>query len=239
LALFGITAVAQVHNNAYLYFLIWQVYFFIGLTLSRFRLAILAKFNSLNRLMQRGLTYSLVGLGSCLLLISLIAGYSTAIISSAVMPGFIKSAANYLASRQEGLNFWLANGRTGLLRPAIAVLTLTTLYIVYQKYKQTILTYSGKFVMAFGRNSLQIFVLQAIAIPLVSALPLRRDNMYLNAGLSGALVFTMWLLTHKFSPVPVIRSAFASCYASLVNNSYLVLSNLRDIKNRLATQELD
>lgn len=237
LGLFGLTTASSVHANAYLYFLVWQVYFFVGLTIARFRLDILAWYNRAKLPIKRATAYGLVACGVTVLAASSLAAYNHKIMAS-VAPGFIKSASNYLAGAAN-INLWFSNGRTGLARLLVGLLTLATLYVIYQAAKAPLLKYTGKFVMAFGRNSLQIFVLQALAIPLVSALPLNRSSQILNTGLTAALIFTMWLLTHKWSPLPHIRASFASLRAELINGLYLAASGLREIKNRLTMPGLE
>jgi hypothetical protein len=239
LCLFLASAVGSVHANNYVYFLVWQAYFFAGLTLARFRLPILGWFNRSNDKVKSTIGYGLVAFGALIIAISAMSAHSARILASP-LPGLIKSMSSSIARASTTTDFWLNNNRTGLGRLAVALLTLSMLYIIYQRYKKPILNYSGNFVMAFGRNSLQIFVLQALAIPIVSALPMRRDSALLNTGLCAALVFSMWLFTHKWSPVPSINSAFQSFYASIINTSYLAASTARGLRNRIFSPvELD
>lgn len=237
-ALFGLTVTNSLHAGPYFQFFLWQVYFFIGLTIGRFRLNILGWYNSLSHRVKRGLAYALVSSGALVLAAGWLAGYSQRIGRSA-LPAAVKSLANMLGALETRADFWLYNNRAGLARPVVALIVLVTLYIIYQRFSQSLLTKTGNFVMSFGRNSLQIFVLQAVTIPLVSALPLRRDNYLLNMGLTGALIFSIWLMTHKWSPMPAIRASFESLRLGVINFSYSLLTQLRAVKSRLGSPELD
>lgn len=237
IALFGLTATPSVHANAYLYFFIWQLYFFIGMTIARFRLDLLGWFNRSSQLVKRSVAWSMAGSGLAVLTISSLVAYNHKITASGA-PAFIKQASRNLAGLPD-IDLLTGNARTGLLRPVIALMALAMLYVFYQRFKQPLLKYSGKFVMSFGRNSLQIFVAQAMAIPLISALPLRRSSWLLNTGLTATLIFVLWLFNHKLSPLPAIRSAFMSFYAGTINRTYQILVIARDIRARLISPELD
>jgi len=237
-AFFSLTASQTLHMGPYFQFFVWQVYFFVGMALGRFRLDILGQANKLNIRVRKALAYSIAAAGGLVLAASLLAGYSERINNSA-LPQAVKALAIKLGSFQASSDFWLYNNRTGLARPLVSLLVLATLYVTFQKLKKPLLKCTGNFVMSFGRNSLQIFVLQAMAIPLIAALPLRQDSYFLNMGLTCALIFSIWLVTHKWSPLPTIRTAFGSCYSGMINFSYILMSNLRAVKDRLSSPELD
>jgi hypothetical protein len=237
-SLLGLTLTHGLRLNPYFYFFIWQAYFFAGMTIARFRLPILERFHSLKSQVGRraiaGIGFSL---GAGLMMISFVEAYQVKLAAHGLLPA---SWATGLARFQLKTDFWLGNNRSGSARLLVSLAALTSLYVLYQKFKQPIIKYSGNFVMSIGRNSLQVFILQALTIPLVAALPLRNDNALTNAGLTIMFIYLMWLFSHKLSPLPAIRKSFASCYSSLIAHSYLVLNSLRDLRNWLSSSfELD
>jgi hypothetical protein len=182
-------------------FAIWQAYFFLGLAVGRLRLPILGAYNKLSKRLARITAKSVAAVGCIVLTLSIFLEfnfYPTAarLTDSGWLPAKALGAYTHYLNLKPRLDHLFVNSRAGILRPFVAVLLLATFYIFYQKYKQPILKYSGKFVNSFGADTLWIFVAQAIAIPLIAALPISRNNTN-NLILTLFLILSMWALTQR------------------------------------------
>ena len=199
--IFGLTLWAPIKSSPYFYFLVWQVYFFLGLTIGRLRLPILNTYKQLPQIWAKMVAASVVATTGLVVLLSAFLTFKADVIASKVsglhfVPGFTKSAILSLYSHQSSFNHLFQENRSGALRPLAAVLVLAGVYVVYQRYKSLILKHTGWFVNAIGRNSLWVFAGQALAIPLLAALPMGR-NVVSNSLMTASLLYMMWLITKR------------------------------------------
>lgn len=207
LALFIFTAspIARTNNvlGPYLLFFIWQLYFVIGLMLARYRLPIIQKFYSLSTRVRTSISATILGLTGLTLLISAYLAYAKpqlfmySLLEKHHHLAFMKPVLDFFYLNHATLDHWLEHERTGLLRPLESLLVLLSIYIIYQKYKHVLLPKTGKFVNAVGRNSLQVYLVQAIAIPILSALPFSHSDPISKILLTSALVFVVWLVPQR------------------------------------------
>jgi hypothetical protein len=200
--LFVLSRSHPIAQSPYMYFAVWQVYFVLGLVVGRFRLPVLSWFYNLNLLHRKTISYSIITLAGMVFFISSYITFISSRFAHTVSdlswaPSFLGWSITYLGKHSDVVNYWMQNNRTGLLRPLATLLTMAALYLIYQKYNRSLLRYTGKFVNAFGRDSLWIFIAQAFMIPIISILPLPRHNLITNIGLTTMLLSSLWLITKR------------------------------------------
>jgi len=190
-------------SGSYTWFFIWQVYFFIGLTLARFRVPVISWFYGLKRSTVSAASWLIVGSSAALLAASVLLIHSSRfypyvdrLVKAGLLPHQIRGGYGWLVSRLPVINP-LVSDRAGILRPAVALLFLAAAYLLYQRFKQPLLRYTGNFVNTMGRDTLWIFVAQAFAIPLLAILPIRSKGLAVNIMMTVTLVYLMWLLTQR------------------------------------------
>jgi hypothetical protein len=177
---------------------VWQLYFVMGMVLARFRLGILACIYNLKEETRKSicrvaLTISVVAFAlSVLLNFNIVARLAM----TARLPTALKDAYMYLLHHRSVFDILFMSNRTGVLRPIVTLLFLATAYLVYQNNKAFLLKYTGKFVNSLGRETLWVFVAQAIAIPLLAALPVAR-SLPMNLLLTSWLIGLMWLVARR------------------------------------------
>ncbi len=188
-------------SGAYSSFGIWQFYFVIGMVLARFRQPLISRFYSLNRRIT-AVAYSTTTLAAAATLtVSLALGFNVAPIlirltNEGWLPHKVYGAYLRLNNHRAILDLLFMNGRTGLLRPLAALIVLAGAYLFYQKHKKPILRYTGRFVTAMGRDTLWVFVAQAVVVPLMFALPQPTSIVY-SSLLAAGLLGSMWLVTQR------------------------------------------
>jgi len=185
-------------------FLIWQLYFVIGMVAARFRVPILRhlydiRHKSLLRLMSYFTFVSAV----TLLFINLSLSYYNnlapivgRLANAGWLPVKLQAAYIKLINHREIFDTMFMEARNALLRPAVAIICLFALYLIYQSNKEKILRKSGNLMLTFGKETLWVFAAQAIAIPLVAILPLHRD-LVTNLALTASLLYIMWLIADR------------------------------------------
>src|SRR5262249_8081466 len=160
----------------YAYFAIWQLYFFIGLTLARYRVPLISWFYSLPKATLRTASTAIVGSAAVLIAISYLVAFSSIystvynLSASGLLPMKSRLDYAYLINHKPTFDLLLGDGRLGVFRPVVTLVVFLASYILYQKYKKPLLKYTGNFVNAMGRDTLWIFAAQAIAIPIFAAL---------------------------------------------------------------------
>ena len=182
-------------------FLLWQVYFFLGITIGKFRVPIIGWFYSLPKTIASGVETFIIGLAGLALTISVLLDFNifptiNRLTADGWLPVKLRSAYIHLLNLRPETFALFQNHRTGYLRPLAAILFLAAAYLIYQRYKNPILLRTGRIVNTFGSDTLWIFVAQAIAIPLLSALSLPR-NLLINTALTGLLFWSMWCVTQR------------------------------------------
>lgn len=203
------------HGSTYAAFAVWQIYFYLGLTLARLRAPIISWFYGLKQTTHRKLSTAVIGLAALSVAASLsLSQVGQRFAGSSWLPAQAQTAYSALLSHQQAINHWLLNNRTGILRPLASLLMLAAVYLFYQKYKQPLLARTGRFVNAMGRDTLWIFVAQAMAIPLLAAIPLRR-NLFNNLLLTTTLMLLMWSVTRRRAMAASFR-----LYAAELKTSY-------------------
>jgi hypothetical protein len=205
--------------GAYTGFGIWQLYFIFGLTLARFRVPIIGRFYRLTAITRSRLSTLVISLAALVLALNIVAIKNPFLaINRLAVEGWlpIKARSAYVdfMNSKPTLDSLLMNSRTGILRPFVCILFLATAYVIYQKYKQSILSWTGQFVNAMGRDTLWIFVAQAFVIPILAAIPLQR-NLFNNTLLTAVLILSMWLLTKRRLLIPSLKN-----YGAELKNSY-------------------
>ena len=191
---------------------LWQLYFFWGMTLARFRVPLIRWFFSLPRKSLVITSNVIVATGAAVLLISILADfgnqiypYVSRLTNDGWLPVKLRSAYIHLLNFRPELFAWFRDSRLGYLRPMATLLLFLSAYILYQKYKEPILRLTGDFVNTMGRNTLWVFLGQAIVIPVLAAFPIPR-NIIFNFALTVLLLSFMWMITQRHEVYAVLCS---------------------------------
>jgi hypothetical protein len=126
------------------------------------------------------------------------------------------------------LDILFMNSRTGILRPVVTFLFFASTYIIYQRYKTTLLSVSGKYINKLGSETLWVFVAQALAIPLLAALPLPR-NILFNSLLTAFLLIAMWQIANRRELMASFKAYLGTLRTSYSQAKYNYLSQHEDI----------
>jgi hypothetical protein len=207
--IFIASATSSHHYSSYTPFGVWQIYFFLGLTIGRFRLPILGWFYSQSNLIKKALAQALLFTSSIVLFLSILTEFNLfPIVNKLTIEGWLpiklRSAYAHLLIHKPQLDHFFMDDRFGLLRPLVAVLFLGAAYLIYQKYKDTILKRSDNFVITIGRNTLAIFVAQAFVIPIMAALPVPRSIVF-NTLMTFIVITSMWQVAKRAPGQILIR----------------------------------
>lgn len=196
----------------YTAFFIWQFYFMLGLTLARFRVPIISRIYGLPKRTVNIVSAAIIGSAVTVFVLSVLVTYSSHIFPlvnrltvDGWLPVKLRSAYIHLINHSQGFYLWLDNARTGVLRPLATLLFMAAAYLIYQKHKETILLYSGRFVNNFGRNTLWIYVAQAFVIPIMAAVPVRH-SLAMEIIMTSILLGLMWLVTKRSGITNAVRS---------------------------------
>lgn len=201
-SLFILCASQIIPTNIYTAFAMWQFYFVLGLLIAKIRVPAISWFYSLPKAAAGRISaLILVAAGTSVVISALLAFnlYPTVdrLTNSGWLPSKFRGAYFHLLHNQSSINLLLRDDRMGILRPLASLLILGAGYIIYQKYKQPILKWTGNFVNAMGRDTLWIFAAQAVIIPVMAALPIPRNQFIINSIMTLSLVYVMWLVTKR------------------------------------------
>jgi hypothetical protein len=221
-------------GDVYSNFAIWQVYFVLGLVIGRFRQELLSSVDSLSRRTAHIISYSVITLAALVLGLSYIVEHSvyptvSRLANEGWLPVKIQAAYIHLLNIRPSLDEFLLDGRAGLLRPAVTLLIASAAYILYRRYSSFILDKSGRFFIGLGRDSLVIFSAQALAIPLVAALPVTHGSIVNNFALTCLLVASMRLISLR-SQFSIMLKAYAlDLKTSYSEAKYAYLQKYEDV----------
>ena len=198
----------------------WQLYFFAGLTLARFRQPITSTIYSLPALSYKFFYRAVATTALAVIFISTLLAfplspYVNKLVIGGWLPAKFSAAYIHLLNHQHSLDNWLQNGRAGPLRPAATLIILLAAYLFYQKHKDFLLKYSGRVVNKLGSGTLYIYIAQAVVIPIIVALPIRYGGLAINFLVTSLFFYAMWLVTQR----QAIRTALAF-YLEELRQSY-------------------
>ena len=232
-SLFILSAWHPLAGSPYLFFFVWQVYFFMGMILGRFRLEILGRYYNLSNHTAKVLSAAVVSLTAIVLMLSALISFKSQTIAARI-PHF-----GWFMAHQSQIDNYLQHNRAGLLRPFVSLLVLAGVYIVYQKNKNFLQARTGNFFNTIGQNSLTVFVAQALIIPLLAALPLPHNLVLLNIDITLVLVGLMWLAAQHASLFSHVKNSMSSLWVSLANLGYLMVSSTKNVIAKLNSPEID
>lgn len=202
----------------------WQLYFVMGLVIERFRPAAVCWFHGLKQRSARLLADSVLALSAGVLGLSIALNFNLyptvlRLTASGWLP--LKAPHLYMHALHHKPIFdnLLMSARTGVLRPAIALLFLAAGWLLYDKHRDFLLKKTGRFVNALGRDTLWIFMGQALAIPVLAAIPMPR-NLLGDSFMTVCLITSMWLLTQRGRLAPWYRAYSAELRDSFYQAKY-------------------
>jgi hypothetical protein len=232
LVLFAVNASQTNPAGIYYWFAIWQVYYVAGLVIARFRLPVLRKFYSLRSATVKTISAAVLLPAAIVLAASFLLNFSVyptvvRLVQAGWLPQKVQAGYALLLSHKPTLDSLLMDSRSGLLRPAVAVLILGAGYLVYQKYKGFLLARSGNFFNTLGRDTLWIFLAQAAAIPMLSYVPIHH-NVATNLMMTSLLVYVMWLVTKRRAILLGINNYMGELKASFLEAKYSYIYRAED-----------
>lgn len=182
-------------------FALWQLYFVVGLALARFRVPVIGFLYGLKNRSFNLLTKTIYGLSALFLAVNILLNFNISptvarLAEAGWLPVKLQAAYIALLDHRTTLDIIFMNSRTGILRPMITLLFLATTYLIYQKHKNFLLSRTGYFVNTLGRDTLWVFVAQALTIPALSALRVPR-NLAMNFILTSTLIMLMWAVARR------------------------------------------
>ena len=187
----------------YQLFAMWQLYFVMGLVLAKLRLPVLMGYAKLSSLYRRTIAYGAIGIAAILLGVCIlfednnIIYHRVAHLSAAGwLPTKLIGSYQHLLVYKPTVDHLLMSSREGFLRPLFALAALGGMYAAFQLYKNFWLAKTGRIMITLGKNTLMVFAVQAIAIPLLAILPLQR-SIANNALLTGTLLLIVWAVTQR------------------------------------------
>ena len=167
-------------------FLQWQVYFFLGAVIGYYWHELSDKFSSLAPKFQSSLRWGVVAL----------AVLST-IVSAVVVFGPPHSNSVWLSwighindNRLYGL--LLVDGRIGLLRPLVLMITFFGAFTLVRRYEDAIIRRLGWLLLPAGRNSLYVYIVASLALYTIPFFTMR-GGFVLNSLLELIIVTLVWL----------------------------------------------
>jgi hypothetical protein len=201
---------------------LWQIYFFSGLLLAKFRIPALNFIYSLKINYRKTAAISLLSLTAVILALCILFEDNnilyprvTHLAAAGWLPDKAIAAYQHLLALKPTVDNLLMDSRTGVLRPLFSLFSLAALYALFQSFKTFWLAKTGKVILTLGKDTLWIFAAQALVIPLLAMIPLQRDNLLNNAALTSALLVVMWGVTKRSAMKPVLQS-----YAAELRYSY-------------------
>jgi hypothetical protein len=222
----------QTTLNTYSSFGYWQIYFVLGLIIGRFRYP-------LGRLVSRLQVPSMRPIRSGIILLTLTSLTLSALLAFPLSPVIanlanagwlpVKMQAAYidLLNHKPTLDYLLLNYRTGVLRPLVALTVFISALLIYDKYRDRILSRTGNFMITMGRNTMAVFVAQALVIPILVSFNLPK-NFFTNLMLTSFLVLCMWQLAKAETSRRGIRAYFIEIRNSFYQAKYGYLSKQKE-----------
>lgn len=211
LGLYAASAYGQLPASPYLSFAVWQAYFVLGMLVGRWRLEILRLYFSLSRDLARKVAVFTVAAAGLMLVFSYFLSHPASRVmyhlsQYGLLPSYFYRAYSHIYENHDWLSFLLQNNRAGLLRPVAALVMMAGAYVIYQRFKRPLLKFSGSFVNSMGRETLWIFVAQALAIPLIASLHFGHIRMINDLILTSLLVSSMYLVAKRRVLLPTARA---------------------------------
>lgn len=170
-------------------YLVWQVYFFWGLFIADQRLRIIPWFASLSPTLRFFIGWAIIFLTLSSMAISNIMTFMPELLPNLPL-GSILSDYKY------SIEYWVQNLRSGPARPLVAALWFTAIYLIFQMVRGRLLKYTGWLVSTLGRNSLYVYILQGVLIPVFTVLPLP-NQLVINTFTTVALVMIIWIMVQR------------------------------------------
>jgi hypothetical protein len=214
-------------TDIYASFGVWQIYFAMGLMIGRFKQTI-KQFNDTAKL-ELG-TYvktAIVGATTLMITVSVLLNFSiyptvTHLTAAGWMPLKIQAAYIHLRNLKPALDSLFMDGRTGWLRPLLALMAFVSVWLIYHKYQNYILKKSGRLFITMGQRTLAIFIAQAIIIPLIYTIGLP-PSFASSLLLTGLLILAVWVVARTKFSMEAFRLYFSAWRNSFYEAKYSYL----------------
>jgi hypothetical protein len=200
-ALFSTKASQSAGLTSYSPFIMWQIYFFLGMTITSFREQLSSLLQRSKPMLVNAMRIFTISGAALIIALSFIAQsdiFTNLLWLNARVPitHHLTGAYVIIMSHHSTLESLFRDNRYGALRPAVSLWVFAALILIYKKYERQILDYSGRAVIAFGRETLAVFAAQAFAVPILAAIPLKR-TMFFNIILLLTLYTSMWAVVQR------------------------------------------
>ncbi|MBW4062003.1 OpgC domain-containing protein [Candidatus Saccharibacteria bacterium] len=172
-------------------FLQWQVYFFLGTLIGYYWHTLGAALARLPGGWQRA-----VKLGAVIVTVMMAVGGLLAVFgpqnSSSSLFAWI-----HAVNASTFYNRMLTDGRDGLLRPIVLLVTFAGAFTLVRRYEHKIMHYAGWLLLPFGRNSLYVYILGGLALFTIPFFA-HAGSFWLNSALEVGTITVIWLaVKHK------------------------------------------
>lgn len=190
------------------YFSIWQVYFFLGIVVGYHFGDIRAYQSLIPPRLKRALTVGVLAMTIIILAASTAFTFGTPFFADhgaqLVVPfrflGLPSPAAWYdffFAAKENAVfNDLFQNGRTGLLRLPVFLLSFTAFFLVVRQYETAIIRRAGWLLLPLGRNSLYVYIIES-AVIFGAALISYPTNLITNTLANIAVILLLWLAVRQ------------------------------------------
>ena len=180
-------------------FLQWQVYFFGGAVIGYYWDQIRGCFAALQAKRYRRLQNSVISLAAVLYVLAAVLVFIPEVFEGRQLPGGWPGQilGGIIHSSQ---NSWyqnlLVDGRIGLLRPLVLLVTVTGAYWWVRRHEGTIKRRLGWLLIPFGQNSLYVYILESVLLFIIPFL-LPVGSFVRNSLLELAIVVIVWLAVRQ------------------------------------------
>ena len=162
-------------------FLQWQVYFFLGTIIGYHWHELVGRFSRLSKRAQGWWQLIMVVLTALITIGGLLVVFGS---QTAGWTGWLNQNHAY--------NVLLVDGRIGLLRPLLLLISFAGFYTLVRRYEAWIVRYLGWLLLPFGRNSLYVYIIESL---LLFTIPffVRPGGVWINSLLEIGMATIVWL----------------------------------------------
>ena len=173
----------------------WQIYFFLGTLIGYYWQPLQRRFEQLSLTARKHVGTASIVTASAIFLLSFVFVFIPQYFESHSLPSghwgnILASVVN--ASHNYAYNQLLVDGRLGLLRPLIFLITVSGLYTLVRRYETVIVRRLGWLLIPFGRNTLYVYIVQGFFLFIIPFF-LGSGSLLVNSLLELGIIGGAWL----------------------------------------------
>lgn len=179
-------------------FMQWQIYFFLGTVIGYYWQPLQLRFNQFSLAARRRVSLASIVAALTVFILGAIFVFVPEYFQSQRLPsgqwgqviGWIVNASHNFVYNQ-----LLVDGRLGLLRPLILLVTAGGMYAFVRRYEDAVVHSVGWLLLPFGRNSLYVYIVEGFFLFAVSFL-VGSGSFVANSLLELIIIAAAWLAVH-------------------------------------------